>query len=187
MPGQSGRWRLGLVDGATQRARRVTVALDEHWRRFSLAMLWEFRDIGPKQIEVADLSAPLPDGHLREALLWGIQYEAGNSASSIVPAGTAERAADVAMLAFGPEFAEAGTLRLHLPSGGRRGGVVIDGPAGGPGGSLRIAYTESGWLGGRVGPRRAARLRRRDRRHASRARAGRRRASACAAGAASTR
>src|SRR5207245_2315136 len=42
---------------------------------------------------------------------------------------------------------ETGTLRLHLPSGGRRGGIVVDGP----GGSLRIAYTESGWLGGRVG------------------------------------
>lgn len=142
-----GRWRIGLSDGASTRTRQVTVELDENWRRFSLPMLWEFRDTGRKRIELADLTQPLPDSHLNEVLLWGVQYELGNAASSLVPPGVAERAADIVTLEFGAQFVEAGTLRLHLPSGGKRGGVVVDSRSG----ELRLDYTESGWIGGRVG------------------------------------
>jgi beta-glucanase (GH16 family) len=142
-----GAWRIGLIDGSSTRARHVTVELDERWRRFSLPMLWEFRDVGPKRIEVADLSQPLPNGHLREALLWGVQYELGNAASSLVPPGLAEREADHVTIEFGAQLAETGGMRLHLPSGGRRGGVVVDSPSGG----LRLDYTESGWIGGQIG------------------------------------
>jgi beta-glucanase (GH16 family) len=168
----SGTWRLRLLDFATFNNANAVVEVSPEWRRYSLTLNLQERDTGIKRFAVlwnepfaAVTAAPaiyalkpttpyLPGRTpltLDSVLVWGAQYEAGNEASSFIATSgkVGQRAADEVTFPAAPLNAAAGRLTIVLPDGGRRGGVIVD--AAGAAGGLRLEYSNSGWLVGRVG------------------------------------
>ncbi|UCV24547.1 glycoside hydrolase family 16 protein [Ferribacterium limneticum] len=168
----SGKWRLRLLDFTTYNNVSAVVEVGPEWRRYSLALNLQARDIGAKRFAVlwnepiaAATAAPAIYAlkpatpylswrtplTLGSVLMWGAQYEVGNEASSfIATTGSAgQRAADEVTIPAAPLNASAGRLTIVLPNGGRRGGVILD--AHGDGGGLRLAYSNSGWIVAQVG------------------------------------
>ncbi|PKO33209.1 MAG: hypothetical protein CVU34_14360 [Betaproteobacteria bacterium HGW-Betaproteobacteria-7] len=168
----SGTWRLRLLDFATFNNANAVVEVGPEWRRYSLTLNLQARDTGVKRFAVlwnepfAALTAapaiyalkpatPYLPGRtpltLGSVLVWGAQYEAGNEASSFIATSgqVGQRAADEVTFPAAPLNATAGRLTVVLPDGGRRGGVILD--AAGDAGGLRLEYSNSGWLVGRVG------------------------------------
>jgi hypothetical protein len=170
--GGSGKWRLRLLDFSSYNNVNQVVTVTPAWRRYSLSLNLQPRDIGSKRFAVVwnepfgavtaapaiyalKPASPYEPGRtpltLAAVLMWGAQYETGNEASSFVPTSGAPafRAADEVTFSATPLSAPSGRLTLVLPQGGRRGGVILD--ANGERGGLRLGYSNSGWIVARVG------------------------------------
>lgn len=158
-----GGWPLGLIDGSRGSRSRTVVALDERWRRVSVCLWPQATHLGLKRFAVllntppSRYPAPVNwgaenDGEslplLDEALFWGAQVERGLAASSWMPAGSAAREADELWLPGSRLRAEEGSLSFHLPNGGSRNAVLIEGPASA---EFYLGYTPSGMLEARIG------------------------------------
>ncbi len=150
--GRRGKWSVRIQDSASERARVATFDIDDRWQRVSVSLFWEYRDTGTKRVFPAWIEDNAGADHLREAYVWGVQYETAVATSSLVlPAmGAAGRAADELRLDPAPFEWTEGTLQLGLPAGGMRDAVLLDCAKGGTSG-LRLAYTASGWIVGRLG------------------------------------
>ena len=150
--GRSGKWSIRIQDSASERAKIATFDIDERWRRISITLFWEYRDTGVKRVFPAWIEDNAGPEHLREAYVWGVQYETAPAPSSPVPfgPGTAGRAADECLLEPAPFEWTEGTLRIALPLGGRRDALLIDSQRGSANG-VQLGYSPSGWLVGRVG------------------------------------
>ncbi len=150
--GRRGKWSVRIQDSASERARIATFDVDERWQRISVSLFWEYRDTGIKRVFPAWIEDGAGDDHLREAYVWGVQYEVAATPSSLViPAlGAGGRAADELSLEPAPFEWTEGTLLLGLPAGGRRDAALLDCAKGATTG-LRLATTASGWIVGRLG------------------------------------
>lgn len=169
--GGSGTWRLRLLDFATFNGVHGVIEVGPEWRRYSYSLCLQSRDTGPKRWVILwnepfgpppatavyalnptnpylPVRTPLTLGSL---LMWGVQCESGNEASSfIATAGApARRAADEVIFSAAALNAPSGRLTVVLPDGGRRGGVILD--ARGDRGGIRLEYSSSGWIVARAG------------------------------------
>lgn len=168
--GGSGKWRLRLLDSSSYNNVNAVVEVTPEWRRYSLTLLLQPQDTGVKRFAILWNEpfgpAPAPAIYvltrnpyergrtpltLNSVLMWGAQYETTTEATSfIATAGAvARRAADEVTFPAAPLTTPYGRLTIILPSGGQRGGVILD--AGGDDRGIRLEYSNSGWIVARVG------------------------------------
>lgn len=167
----TGKWRLRLRDFSTYNGMSTVVEVGPSWRRYVLSFAWQNRDTGARRFSVLDNEPVQPRKNqpvyalnrvnpyeridtplsLDSVLMWGAQYEAGNDASTFIPAREvpATRMADEVTLSAAAINAAEGAVTVILPGGGRRGGVIFD--AAGERGGLRLGYSNSGWITARIG------------------------------------
>lgn len=141
---RAGLWRIGLKDMVSADGTARSVNVTPAWQRFSVTELWQYRATGAKRFAVLEAAGPGED-LLPDIEVWGPQYELTSYAST--PA--AARAADAVTFDARVLAVPRGRLKLVLPDGGRRGAVVLD--ANGAGNGIRLEYSPSGWIGGRIG------------------------------------
>lgn len=168
---KTGKWRLRLRDFGTYNGVATVVEVTPNWRRYVLPFAWQLRDTSAKRFSVLYNEA-LQTGNLLppiyalsrvnpyeriatpltldNVLMWGAQFEIGNDVTSYIATGEspATRKADDVSFSANKIHADAGSLTFDLPSGGKRGGVIID--AGDRDGIL-VGYSNSGWIAAHVG------------------------------------
>jgi len=147
--GDGTEWSLNLFDYGTYHGHFERVALTPTWRRVSVSLHWDARDISNKVINLAPGRPEWAPESTHEALAWGCQLELGRVATSLIATDTtpAARAAEVVTIDAAPLSRPSGLLRFTLPRGGVRGATLIDTEGGG----IRLGYTDSGWLEATVG------------------------------------
>lgn len=142
----AGRWSIALRSPFIDEASEAGVATGPEWTRVAVTRPAYVSEPDPLEFHLA-FSAPGSALLAPSAQIWGAQIDDGFRATSVLAPGEPKRSADEVHLGGQHFQRREATVTLHLPGGGTRGGILLDGEEE----DFRFGFNNSGRLVARVG------------------------------------